>query len=157
MNREEIIEVRQRLLDHKFQPIAVFNWNYPSIPEKHRGKRPSEVEWQKSVGMPRYRNVAQNTGVLSGKLYPLDIDIDDPTIVSAIVAMTEKLFGRTVVRCRQNSPRCLLPYRIEDSEPRKLIVPLSCGKLEFLGLGQQFVGFRKTPLWRRLYVAGEAT
>ena len=48
-----------------------------------------------------------------------------------------------IVRCRQNSPRCLLPYRVEDGEPRKLIVPLSCGKLEFLGHGQQFVGFGK--------------
>ena len=145
MTREEIVAVRQRLLERQFQPIAVFNWNYSSIPEKHRGKRPSETEWQRTVGMPAYREVAQNTGVLTGALYPLDIDVEDPTIVAEIVAMAEKLFGRTIVRCRQNSPRRLLPYRIENSDARKIIIQLACGKLEFLGRGQQFVGFGKHP------------
>ena len=56
MTREEIVAVRQRLLEHQFQPIAVYNWDYPSIPEKERGKRPSETEWQKTVGMPVYRD-----------------------------------------------------------------------------------------------------
>ena len=59
--------------------------------------------------------------------------------------MAEKLFGRTIIRCRQNSPRRLLPYRIENSDARKIIIQLSCGKLEFLGRGQQFVGFGKHP------------
>ncbi len=59
--------------------------------------------------------------------------------------MAEKLFGRTIVRCRQNSPRRLLPYRIENRDARKIIIKLSCGKLEFLGRGQQFVGFGKHP------------
>ena len=145
MTREEIVAIRQRLLERQFQPIAIYNWDYPNIPEKHRGKRPSEGAWQQTTGMPNYRDIAQNTGVLTGEVYPLDLDVDDAAIVTEIVAMTEKLFGRTVIRCRQNSPRCLLPYRIEDSEPRKLIVPLSCGKIEFLGRGQQFVGFGKHP------------
>ena len=59
--------------------------------------------------------------------------------------MAEKLFGRTIVRCRQNSPRRLLPYRIENQDARKIIISLSCGKLEFLGRGQQFVGFGTHP------------
>jgi hypothetical protein len=59
MTREEIVAVRQRLLEHRFQPIGVYNWDYPSIPEKDRGKRPSENEWQRTVGMPLYREVAQ--------------------------------------------------------------------------------------------------
>ena len=72
--------------------------------------------------MPVYRDVAQNTGILTGALYPLDIDVEDPTIVTEIVAMAETLFGRTIVRCRQNSPRCLLPYRIENADARKIII-----------------------------------
>ena len=47
MTREEIVSVRQRLLDRRFQPIAVYNWDYPGIPEKDRGKRPSESELAK--------------------------------------------------------------------------------------------------------------
>ena len=145
MNREDIVSLRQRLLERQFQPIAVYNWDYPGVPEKHRGKRPSESEWQRTVGMPVYRDAAQNTGLLTGELFPIDIDCEDATIVAEIVAMAEKLFGRTIVRCRQNSPRRLLPYRIENNDARKIIIPLSCGKLEFLGRGQQFVGFGRHP------------
>jgi hypothetical protein len=145
MNREEVIEFRQRLLDRRYQPIAIFNWDYAGIPEKDRGKRPSEPGWQKTVGMPAYRDDATNTGVLTGTVYPLDIDIEDQTIVAEIVTMATQIFGRTVVRCRQNSPRCLLPYRIENQEARKIIIRLSCGKLEFLGRGQQFVASGRHP------------
>jgi hypothetical protein len=143
MNQEEIVAIRQRLIERKFQPISVFNWDYPNIPLKHRGKRPIESNWQNTIGMPNYYDTAQNTGVLTGILYPLDIDVDDPAIVDEIVAMAETLFGRTSVRCRPNSPRRLLPYRFKDADPKKFVVTLSCGKCEFLGLGQQFVGFGK--------------
>ena len=145
MNREEVIEVRQRLLDHGYQPVGVYSWNWPDIPEKERGKRPNEPSWQKTVGMPVYRRCAENTGILTGTVYPLDIDVEDPAIVTEIVAMATRLFGRTNVRCRQNSARCLLPYRIENDDARKIVIPLSCGKCEFLGRGQQFVGFGKHP------------
>ena len=145
MNREEVIEVRQRLLDHGYQPVGVYSWNWPDIPEKERGKRPNEPGWQKTVGMPVYRRCAENTGILTGTVYPLDIDVEDPAIVTEIVAMATRLFGRTNVRCRQNSARRLLPYRIENDDARKILIPLSCGKCEFLGRGQQFVGFGKHP------------
>jgi Protein of unknown function (DUF3987)/Primase C terminal 2 (PriCT-2) len=135
MNREEIIEVRQRLLEHHFQPISVFN----------RDKRPSEPGWQKTVGMPDFREDAINTGILTGDIYPLDVDIEDASVVAEIVTMAETLFGRTLARCRKNSPRRLLPYRVETPDARKIIIKLSCGKLEFLGRGQQFVGFGTHP------------
>jgi hypothetical protein len=143
MNRQEIVAIRQRLIERSLQPIAVYNWDFPGIPLKHRGKRPIESNWQNTIGMPAYYDTAQNTGVLTGSLYPLDIDVDDPAIVDEIVTMAEKLFGGTIVRCRRNSPRRLLPYRIDNSDARKIIVQLACGKLEFLGHGQQFVGFGK--------------
>jgi hypothetical protein len=76
MTREEIVAIRQRLLERQFQPIGVYSWNYPGIPEKDRGKRPCEPNWQNTIGMPVYRDVAQNTGVLTGKLYPLDVDVE---------------------------------------------------------------------------------
>ena len=41
------------------------------------------------------------------------------TIVAEMVAMAETLFGRTIIRCRPNSPRCLLPYRIKGREKRE--------------------------------------
>ena len=39
--------------------------------------------------MPVYRDDAMNTGVLTGTVYPLDIDIEDQTIVAEIVTMAE--------------------------------------------------------------------
>ena len=147
MNREEIVAVRQRLLERQFQPIAVYNWDFEGIPEKHRGKRPSESNGRTR----RYAGLSRrgaNTGVLTGALYPLDIDVDDPAIVDEIVAMAEKLFGRTSVRCRQNSPRRLLPYRIENSDARKIIIQLSCGKLRILRSRATIHRLRKTSLWR---------
>jgi hypothetical protein len=141
--REEIISLRQRLLDHGYQPVGVHNWDSPHVHEGQRGKRPSELNWQGTVGMPVYRDFAENTGILTGRLYPIDVDVEDPTLVAEIVAMATKLFGRTFVRGRQNSARCLLPYRFDGGQPSKLVIPISCGKIEFLGRGQQFVAFGK--------------
>ena len=143
MIREEIVAIRQRLIKRKFQPIAVYNWDFDGIPLKQRGKRPIESNWQNTFGMPNYYDTAQNTGVLCGVLFPLDIDVDDPVIVDEIVAMAEILFGRTIIRCRPNSPRRLLPYRFKVADPKKLIVNLSCGKCELLGVGQHFTAFGK--------------
>ena len=59
MNREEVIAIRQRLLRRGYQPIGVYNWNCPDIPEKDRGKRPNELNWQTTVGMPIYRDLCR--------------------------------------------------------------------------------------------------
>ena len=45
MTREEVVSLRQRLLDHSFQPIGVYNWDYQNIPQKVRGKR-RRTRWQ---------------------------------------------------------------------------------------------------------------
>ena len=63
MTREEIVSVRQRLLERQFQPIAVYNWDYPDIPKKERGKRPSEAEMAehgRNAGLSRRRNEHRN-------------------------------------------------------------------------------------------------
>src|SRR6516225_1109827 len=103
MTREEIVSLRQRLLDHGYQPIGVYNWNWPNIPEKDRGKRPNELDWQNTSGMPVYHDCAENTGVLTGPVYPVDVDVEDPATSAEIVAMSMKLFGKTSVRGRRNS------------------------------------------------------
>jgi hypothetical protein len=108
MTREEIVSVRQRLLERRFQPIGIYNWDYPDIPAKERGKRPSEPGWQKTIGMPAYHDHSMNTGVLTGTVYPLDIDIEDPAIVTEVVTMADgsnaKLIATVhdelVVECR---------------------------------------------------------
>jgi hypothetical protein len=141
--KEEIVSLRQRLLDHGYQPVGVYSWDSQHVLEGQRGKRPSELNWQATIGMPIYRDFAENTGILTGRLYPVDVDVEDPTLAVEIVAMATKLFGRTLIRGRQNSARCLLPYRFNGGEPSKLTIPLSCGKIEFLGRGQQFVAFGK--------------
>src|SRR4051812_20598462 len=100
MVREEIIALRQRLLDRGLQPVSVLSWNYSKVPEKLRGKQPSEPNWQCTAGLPPFRPHATNTGILARGLRPLDVDIEDQAIVAEIVAEAERRFGKTIIRYR---------------------------------------------------------
>ena len=67
--------------------------------------------------MPVYRDVAQNTGVLTGALYPLDIDIDDPAIVAEIVAMAETAIRQD--ECSLSPELSASPPAVSDRERRR--------------------------------------
>ena len=150
----KVVALRQRLLDRGYQPLPVFNWNYSGVSEKDRGKRPSDNGWQNTTGMPVYRDHAQNTGILTGTVYALDIDAEDLTIVTKLIPIAERHFGRTSIRYRANSARCLLPYQFEDTEARKLTIRLSCGKSGILRSRATIRRLRKTPFGCRLRMAG---
>src|SRR3954447_279714 len=123
MNREDIVALRQRLLDRGYQPVPVYNWDYDKVPEKSRGKVPFGTDWQKTSGIPRYRSCAQNTGILTGAPpRPLDVVVDDPADAAEVVQFAVKRFGETVIRGRTISPRRLLVYRSEDGEARKIVI-----------------------------------
>ena len=146
MTREEIVSLRQRLLDRQFQPISVYNWDYPNIPEKDRGKRPSETELaehSRNAGLSRrcaeHRHSDRNS-------------LSRSTSISKIQRSSTRSSrwprsssaGRLFAADRTlPADSCRIGSRTSDA--RKIIISLSCGKLEFLGRGQQFVGFGKHP------------
>ncbi len=55
------------------------------------------------------------------------------------------MFGETIVRHRDNSPRVLLPYRAAAGSPAKRTLAGSMGKIEVLGEGQQFAAHDRHP------------
>ena len=60
-------------------------------------------------------------------------------------ALAVEKLGRTIVRSRDNSPRCLLVYRAASGQPGKLSISGTAGKIEVLGRGQQFVAYGRHP------------
>jgi hypothetical protein len=82
-----------------------------------------------------------NTGVLCDGLRAIDIDVDNPTLCRAIQNKAMTMFGETIIRYRDNSPRILMVYRAASGAPPKAHVASELGKVEVLGHGQQFVAY----------------
>lgn len=83
--------------------------------------------------------------VRTGDVLALDVDDSDPTRARTIYAVIESMFGALgitdfPVRYRKNSPKFLVPFRIEGDETYyKRILKTATGAIELLATGQQFV------------------
>ena len=133
--------------------IALVRNSFAPVPIVTDGKRPTETGWpdrarallQPGAEVPAPAPDALNTGIECSGLRPLDLDIDDPATAEAVRALARQMLGDTIARVRDNSPRCLLPYRAAEGEPRKRVLIGTGGKIEALGTGQQFVAFGTHP------------
>lgn len=130
-----------QLLDHGYEPI-------PVIPGQ---KRPAPSRWS-SVAVDETmveewsgRFPGHSVGLRTGCLVGVDLDILDPDLAHRLTALTTQRLGETLVRIGLH-PKRLLLYRTEVPFPK-----LSCGKVEILGLGQQFVAFGRHPDTGRAY------
>ncbi len=104
--------------------------------------------WQKGAAKPRDLERPHpyflNTGILCAGLRIVDIDCDDPNIVSAIEDLTRRFLGDAPCRSRANSARKAFLYRAFRGEPRKRSVTSNSlvnldgkpSKVEVLGAGQ---------------------
>src|SRR5271167_1088956 len=142
---QEVASVRARLWDSGFRPVAVYN---PVIGEENTGKNPAGDKWQLKARRDtpeavssRVWSEALNTGILCDGLRAIDIDIEDAEVVEKIKAAILSRWGETPIRYRDNSPRVLIVYRSSEGEPPKRVLASDAGKIEVLGLGQQFVAF----------------
>lgn len=143
--QQAVLELRQRAWAAGYRPVAVYE---PEAGGSSPGKRPYGDDW---TGRARQtppdaatnapKNHILNTGFLCDRLRALDIDVDHPEIVEAIIALAIRILGNAPTRFRTNSPRRLLVYRAAEGEPPKRFVIGSKGKVEVLGRGQQFVAF----------------
>lgn len=94
-------------------------------------------------------------------LRALDVDIVDPAQAKAVRAaieaylMAEGLPDEPALRCRENSPKFLMPFWLEGPYPKRTI-RTAHGIIEFLGTGQQFVAVSTHPSGRRYAWAGAA-
>ena len=143
---------RAELWDAGYRPLAVYGHDLQRIAVKDRGKRPKGDDWQlrarrnppEAVDAPAEPD-ALNTGILCDGLRALDLDVDDPAVVSHLRALAFNTLGEAPIRTRDNSPRCLILYAAAEGEPSKRTLAGTVGKVEVLGRGQQFVGFGFHP------------
>ena len=99
---------------------------------------------------------ALNTGIACAGLRAVDIDVDDPALVTQAVRLAVDMLGATITRTRANSPRCLLVYRAAEGEPPKVAITGTAHsktvarKIEALGKGQHSSPTARTgraPSW----------
>jgi putative DNA primase/helicase len=142
--------LREAIWANGFRPVAV---QTAKKGDKKTGKAPVSPKWQIGARRdpPEVIEIANavawaaNTGIMCDGLRAIDDDIDDPVMAAAVSALAFDMLGATILRVRDNSPRCLMVYRAATGEPVKLFLEgathsdtVSC-RIEVLGLGQQFV------------------
>lgn len=134
-------EIAPKLFDQGYEPLpilpgqkrpAVHAWTTVDITEA------KVEEWCRTHG-------DCGVGLRTGHLIAVDIDILDPDMAQKAAEITQLRLGTTVVRVGQ-WPKHLLLYRTESPFGK-----LRVGKIEVLGLGQQFVAFGIHPTTGRPY------
>jgi AAA domain/Bifunctional DNA primase/polymerase, N-terminal len=139
-------ETRKKLLQGGFEPLPV------------NGKIPVIKDWQKIViddaEVTRWEKLpnAGNTGLRTRRMPTLDADILDPAASEAIERLVHERFkerGLILTRIGKE-PKRAFPFRTDTPFP-KIVINLvapdgdTSQKLEFLGDGQQLVGFGTHP------------
>jgi Bifunctional DNA primase/polymerase, N-terminal len=142
--------VRSRMLDRGYRPLAVHSPWSRACAEERAGKAPLGKDWQK--GQPRWRlfgdhpewsRAGANTGLLLGvsdlTLQALDFDINEVTVMAAVLATVKPIVPRKpLIRLRANSPRVAMVLRCEPGALKEKLQG-ERGAVERLATGQQVV------------------
>ena len=149
MSAHAVAKLRTRLWEAGFRPVPIYNHD---AAVEGAGKRPRGNHWQDrarrhppAAVIERPELIALNTGILCDGLRAVDLDIDDPALAATLRELVERLFGSTIIRTRCNRARALILYRATEGAPGKRILAGQLGKVEVLGLGQQFVAYGRHP------------
>jgi hypothetical protein len=115
------------------------------------GKAPVSQAWQSGpITLDRIKAMrtaypeARNTGLRTGKLVGIDIDVRNPEKTKSIIALAEQVLGETKLH-RLGSKGMLLCYRNESPIRKISILTDADDKVEILGAGQQYVAFGIHP------------
>jgi hypothetical protein len=125
-----------------FRGAAIAN-GYPLIRVRSSSKAPLAREWQRGEDpevLLDVRPEALNTGLVLAGLRSVDLDVDDPQLVSQLMEQADlHLPAGALTRRRANSPRVAIFYRAAEGQPDKRVIKGPNGKIEILGAGQQAV------------------
>jgi Family of unknown function (DUF5906)/Bifunctional DNA primase/polymerase, N-terminal len=159
-------ELRIALHRNGYHPTPVISHDQPV---KRPGKQPAIPRWQKAVADEAEiagwsdqggSRTAANTGLLTGDIAGIDIDVPDAALVAEVRALVESVLGPTPLVRFGATPKSLLVYRVAiPAVPvmTKIMTPelfLADGtklQVEVLGQGQQFVGFGIHPDTKQPY------
>jgi hypothetical protein len=131
-----------------FRQNAIHN-GYAPIRIATGGKNPVAPGWQRGEHADSLLNVrpeSLNTGMLTAGFRCIECDVDDQQAAGEIMGkIKQHLPQGAIIRCRSNSPRVAVLYRAADGQPPKRTQAGPKGKIEVLGLGQQFVVHGQHP------------
>jgi hypothetical protein len=136
------------LIKNGYEPVAV------------EGKRALGIGWStrpntiqaiaaERAALPN----AVSTGLRTGRLIGVDIDVRDPNHVRRIEDLATEILGHTSLR-RVGSKGCLLCYRTDQPGPKLTVKTKGGPQIEILGQGQQFVAYGVHPDTGREYEWG---
>ncbi len=134
-------EIAMRLLDNGYEPVPIWpatkraaadGWTTLPIDEAQ------VAAWCQSFGHC-------GVGLRTGQLVGVDIDLLDPDLAHQAGEIARQRLGDTLLRVGR-WPKRLMLYRTLTPGPKRKV-----GKVEILGLGQQFVAFGMHPDTGRPY------
>lgn len=149
--RVDVAELRLLLHANGYRPVALHPHN---AKVNSAGKRPIGTAWLERAASATPDIIRQwpvgNTGLLTGALVGVDVDILDPALARQVVEAAERILGPGPLRRIGKAPKVLLAYRAAEPGP-KLETPelrLPDGQkaqVEIMGDGQQVVAFGTHP------------
>ncbi|MFC3162854.1 bifunctional DNA primase/polymerase [Ciceribacter thiooxidans] len=109
------------------------------VPIPMKGKTPAAKNWSRGFGYNAVLKLSQNMpdanlGILLGRLFAVDIDIDDAAEASEIVEMMQSTLGDSPYMRVGRWPRRMFFYRADDP-----VITLKIGPVEILGSGHAAV------------------
>ena len=168
---DDITALRLALRASGYFPVPVSgpDMNVPSA-----GKRPLMAKWQTRCLDASIEDIARwarvepasiNTGLLTGVLAAVDIDVLDAVLAARIEALAVLSLGQTPLRRIGRAPKVLLCYRLVVPTDKLQSPALTFTadpaekptRVEVLGRGQQFVAFGIHPETRQPYSRSEGS
>jgi hypothetical protein len=146
-----------QLIRNGYEPVPISD---PSISQSGAGKAPFIQGWREGVitseriaAMRAEHPDHPGTGLRSGHLVGIDVDVINQDHAAAIAKCAFDMFGETVLG-RAGAKGVMLCYRNETPCGKITVAPLDKTKLdkvEILGTGQQFVAYGIHPKTNKPY------
>ena len=135
---------RNILIDLRYLPL-------PIIP---RDKRPATRSWVDPDYVPPMGYGNYGVGIVCGRLpFPVagvDLDITDKDLAKEMLSFVSSRTGATAYRIGR-APKTLVVCRHDEPRHKIMSKKYSCGRVEILGTGQQFVAFGTHPDTKQPY------
>ena len=164
--KAQLDELRIAMHRNGYHPTPVISHDQVVI---KAGKRPALKQWQKPVTDEAeiaawsdhggWRSAA-NTGLLSGEIVGVDIEVPDTVLAAEVRALVESVLGPTPLVRFGAAPKSLLVYRLDTpatavmtkiATPELFLADSTKLQVEVLAQGQQFVAYGTHPDTKQPY------